>query len=1699
MIFGPGTTLAHYRITAELGAGGMGEVWRAQDTKLGRDVALKVLSEEFADDVERLERFEREARAVAALNHPHIVTIFSVEEADGVRFLTMELIEGRCLDKLISDGGLDLATLLELATPLAEAISAAHAKSVIHRDLKPSNVMVDGEGRVKVLDFGLAKVRDAEGGSESSELPTEALTGVGVLVGTVPYMSPEQIEGKIVDHRTDIFSLGALLYEMATGERPFQGDSQPALMSSILRDVPQSVLEVRNDVPRHLGRIIGRCLEKDRRDRYQTARDVFNELKALRREASSSTGTSPASQPRVEYMAQQSAQPSSDISATDSSSTAAGSVRHDEGFWVAVLPFQSRAADSTVEALAEGLTEDIVTGFSRFSYLRVISRSSTSRYAGEAVDVRTVGTELGARYVMEGSIRQAGAVLRIAAQLVDTETGAHLWAETYNRPFSPEEVFELQDNLAPRIVSTVADMNGVLPHIMSESIRGRPVDDLSPYEAMLRGFGYYIRLSAEDHAEARACLEKAVAEDPGNADCWALLSVMYAEEHKHGFNVEPDSLDRSLTAARKAVAIAPSNHFAHHSLAQALFFRRELPAFRIAAERAIALNPMDGCTTAFMGILMAYAGQWDEGCALAEKAMQLNSQHPGWYRFSIFLNAYRKKDYSAALDIALKINMPTYFFTHASLASVYGQLGDWEAARQAVRELLAQKPDFAATAREEWGRWVGPGELLEHLVDGLRKAGLDVDGAGGDATDLKLSEGASPIAESGTVGIAVLPFADMSPAKDQDYFCEGMAEEIMNALVHVEGIQVASRTSTFKAVEEGGDLKAIGRTLSVGQILEGSVRMAGSRMRVTAQLTEVETGYQLWSERYDREAADVFAVQDEIAAGVVEAVTSQLAPGDREVRTRAQVSNVEAYRHYLKGRHYRYSKNDHSNALNEYEQAVAVDPTHGPSWVGQAEVTVLAALYSLIPAREAYETAKESLATAYRLQGESAEGCYVEGMIAFCEARWQDAESALRRAIEIQSSFVQAHCWLGFLSSVHSRHGEAERAFETGRELDPLAAFPYAMSACGRLTVGRPKEADDPAEQAILFDRENTLALWCSGMAKVAQGKFEEGIAALKAAAGHARRGGYMLGIFGWGLAAAGRRAEAEEVLEELRSRPEPAPTVVPEAWILAALGDIEGAWEILDRAAEESQAILFFAGMSPFDPLRSDPRFAEMLDRLGLPPSPSAENTDSASEAVIAADKSIAVLPFTNMSTDPDNEYFSDGLTEELIADLAGIKALSVISRTSAMLFKGTDKDLPTIGRELGVRYVLEGSVRKAGSSLRITAQLVDAENDTPLWSEKYSGSLEEVFEVQERVSREIVRALDITLTSDESRRLAERPIEDLRAFELYLQARQEIRRFDVKALGRAAKLVSQAVEIEGKTPPLVFLEALAKVAQAKAGVNPDPRQLEEAEAQALALLEDMPELPQAHALLGSISYERGHLPEAVWHCKRALEGTSNDPEAFLYLGASYMAAGQPELGLDAGQRMVECDPLASISWMIRGAAFWFVGRFEEAVPDLERSLELDPQNFLTHWAIGYTYACLGRLADARRHADVCLETAPENAYTVQVASLVDALEGRHEAALELLAGIDIGPLDPHNTFHISESFAMAGDTGRALEVLESAVDEGFYPYPFFNEYCPFMKPLRPLPEFAGILAKAKERTEAFREDGPLRPSSTGTPEGAR
>jgi TolB-like protein len=585
----------------------MGEVYRAIDTRLGRDVALKILPAEMAQDADRLARFQREARAVAALTHPHIVTIYSVEEADGLQFLTMELVEGERLDRAIPAGGLPADRIVEIASALAEALTEAHEKGIVHRDLKPANIMVTRAGRIKVLDFGLAKVAYPPGPTGTT-LTLAGQTARGSVMGTPAYMSPEQIAARTVDYRSDIFSLGVVLHELATGRRPFQGDSPAEVASAILRDIPPSVMEVRADLPGDLARIIQRCLEKDPRRRVQTARDVGNELGDLARKTSQKA---PAPTSRVAV-------------ASDS-----GAARSEEGFRIAVLPFKYGGSNAEIAALADGLSEDIVAGLVRFSYLRVLARNSTLRYAHDAVDARSTGNELGARYVIEGSLRQAGSRLRIAAQLIDTSSGASLWAETYDRPFQAEAVFELQDDLVPRIVSTVADARGVLPRSISEALRNRELDQMSPYEAVLRSFAHFQRVSAEEHAPARAALERAVQLAPGNADCWAMLSLICKEEYTHGFNLRPDPLGRAFAAAQRAIEAAPSNHLAYHALASVLYFRKEFQAFRSTAERAIALNPMDGFTIAYLGFLVAYSGDWESGCALVERARNLNPHHPG--------------------------------------------------------------------------------------------------------------------------------------------------------------------------------------------------------------------------------------------------------------------------------------------------------------------------------------------------------------------------------------------------------------------------------------------------------------------------------------------------------------------------------------------------------------------------------------------------------------------------------------------------------------------------------------------------------------------------------------------------------------------------------------------------------------------------------------------------------------------------------------------------------------------------------------------------------------------------------------------------------------------------------------------------------------------------------------------------------------
>lgn len=686
MTLDSGSRLGHYEIAALIGEGGMGQVYRARDTRLDRDVAIKILPNEFASDPDRLDRFQREARAVAALNHPNIVTLYSVEEVDGTHFLTMELVEGATLDALLTDEGLPVEQFLELATPLADAVAAAHARGVTHRDLKPQNVMLASDGRVKVLDFGLAKT--APPPEAVSQASTMFQTQEGLAVGTVPYMSPEQVEGRAVDPRSDIFSLGVMLYEMATGRRPFTGDSAMAVGTAILRDEPSSVSDLKPGFSGALSDVIERCLAKDPGTRYQHGQALHAALEQL--------------EPRGKPAPAGAGVP-----------------------WIAVLPFKTHTASDEMRTLADGLTEEITAGLALFAHLRVVSASSAGRFR-DPVDVRDVGRDLGARFVIEGSLRTAGSTTRVRVQLVDATSGTHLWTEHFDRDLRAGDVFAAQDELTDRIVATVAEGGGVLTRALGALVAARSVGSLTADECVLRYYAYVQQIHRDEHAALKLALEKAVRREPRHADARACLSELYAHEFMLRFDPRPDSLDRALRGAQHAVELDATSSLAHYALALAHYFRRELGPFRQAADRVVALNPRAAAHVGQMGQIIAFSGDWTSGLPILERAMRLNPHHSGWLHFAHHWNHYRKGEYDLALRVAQQINMPDYDVQSAVLAATCGQLGHHEDAKRHLDTLVRIGPELVANPRTELRKWLASAELVDHVLEGLRKAGLDI-------------------------------------------------------------------------------------------------------------------------------------------------------------------------------------------------------------------------------------------------------------------------------------------------------------------------------------------------------------------------------------------------------------------------------------------------------------------------------------------------------------------------------------------------------------------------------------------------------------------------------------------------------------------------------------------------------------------------------------------------------------------------------------------------------------------------------------------------------------------------------------------------------------------------------------------------------------------------------------------------------------
>jgi len=545
----------------------MGAVYRAIDTSLGRDVAIKVLPADVAADPERLERFRREARALAALNHPNIVTVYSVEAAAGVHFLTMELVEGEALDRVLAGAAMPLERVREVAAAIVDALIAAHDKGIVHRDLKPANVVLSRSGKTKVLDFGLAKVQAGTQGDAHTHLATE----IGAVMGTPAYMSPEQVSGLDVDQRTDIFSLGVLLYEMLTGVRPFSGRSTAELATSILRDTPAPLQSLRAAVPADIARLVARCLEKDAAARFVCMADVQRALQS---------GVVPA---------------------------AAG----DSGTSIAVMPFKNLSSDPDSEFFSDGLAEEILNALAQIDGLRVAARTSSFSFKGKNVDLSEIGARLRVGTVLDGSVRRAGNRIRVTAQLIDVANGFQLWSERYDRELA--DIFDVQDEIARAIaVKLKVTLAASAPRLVKPA-----TSNLQAYELYLRGRALLLKRGR--HAvEGNECLRRATELDPEFAQAWAGLADSFTVNAYWCVSPPSESASRALTAARRAVELDPLSAEANSALAMPLlYWERDFDAAEAAFRRSAELNPNHTQGRVWHGLfsLQWVRGRHDEGIA----------------------------------------------------------------------------------------------------------------------------------------------------------------------------------------------------------------------------------------------------------------------------------------------------------------------------------------------------------------------------------------------------------------------------------------------------------------------------------------------------------------------------------------------------------------------------------------------------------------------------------------------------------------------------------------------------------------------------------------------------------------------------------------------------------------------------------------------------------------------------------------------------------------------------------------------------------------------------------------------------------------------------------------------------------------------------------------------------------------------------
>ena len=1318
-----GTVINQYKIISAIGKGGMGEVFLAEDTKLKRQVALKILPSEFAEDKDRMSRFVREAQSASALNHPNIITIYEIGESDGTHFIATEFIDGKTLNDYKKANPLNYKSALEIAIQVASALDEAHSAGIVHRDIKPDNVMVRSNGLAKILDFGIAKVTATAASDEEAATTILAQTQAGMIIGTPNYMSPEQARGKDVDHQTDIFSFGVVFYEMLSGDSPFKGETVSDVIAAVLTKEPKRL----NDIPIGLEEILNKSLEKNKKNRYQTAKDLLRDLQEAKEELSIQTRLEKTSSPNIEEPKTQILQ-------------AVTTAETDSNKSIAVLPFTNMSADEDNEYFCEGLAEELLNALSKINDLKVAARTSAFSFKGKNANVSEIGEKLGVKNVLEGSVRKSGSKLRISVQLVNASDGYQIWSERYDREM--KDIFDVQDEIALAVVDALklklfGDEKKILVN--------RYTDNTEVYELYLKGRFHYHKYTVEGWLKAVEFFEQAIAIEPDYAAVYASLGLVYFWFYYFGVLPADEAIGKMRTATSQAVELDDSSSDAHLCVALMNFLiewnfaeaeREFLRAIELdsnnpmvwhfysfylatmnkydeavhATRKALELDPLSMEFNGNGGWAYVFAERFDEALRQSEKTIQMDANFHGgyWVRGGVqeergqleeAIESYRKawelsgissmlSDVGSACGQAgrrgealeilrqlfeMRKQQPVPAF---DIARVYAALGDVENAIEWL-EKAAEDPngELIFINRPKSGHPFGkairrdprfqniirrmglperkthqtdesleaktvmlksePPEVTSGLTQSSQESNKNSTTSNDDLQPSATADGSDKsrkskyiatslltllLAVGGFFGykyfsptkqiesIAVLPFENKSSDADSEYLSDGLAESLIYRLSQLPNLKVSPTSSVFRYKGKETDPQVVAKELGVDSVMTGRITQRGDNLTISVNLVDTRNGKSLWGEQYERKMSELLTTQREIASEITNKLQLKLSGAGEQKLAKQYTTNNEAYQFYLKGKyHYaKRTKEDILKGIEYFEQAISLDPNFALAYVEISDSYSTMPAYPYMSPKEAFPKAKAAAQKALAIDPTLAEAHSALGFsLAVYDWNWAEAKREFEKAIELNPNLSFAHFRYGwnYLLPIGSSK-EAIKELKHSLELEPMSLVANSILAIIYADDGQNEQALAQARKIYDLEPNFPTGRWAISHAFIVNGMYSEAIELNETSLQTAPTNQLFLRFAGYGYAKSNRRKEAEAIIIRFRELSKTEYVMAYRvANIYAALGEKDKAFVELEKAFGNHDWELFRLKVDPLmEPLRDDPRYKDLLKRMGLP-----------------------------------------------------------------------------------------------------------------------------------------------------------------------------------------------------------------------------------------------------------------------------------------------------------------------------------------------------------------------------------------------------------------------------------------------------------------------------------------------------------------